>query len=160
MRSWRVGVSITSRLYVVPFLLVVSSLLSLISLSSTCCAVSFGVVLPAYCCGLKLYPFSLVTPRKPCALKESQRSEAKAAKQLLIKHVSLSQLQREKREKTRERKKNNTIKDLDLKRQRAESELLILREAAESAKLSKRNFLSNISHEMRTPLNGILGFAE
>ena len=58
------------------------------------------------------------------------------------------------------RKKNNTIKELDLKRQRAESELLILREAAESAKLSKRNFLSNISHEMRTPLNGILGFAD
>jgi signal transduction histidine kinase/ActR/RegA family two-component response regulator len=58
------------------------------------------------------------------------------------------------------RKKDKALEVIQAKKQEAENELVQLREKAESAKLSKKNFLSNISHEMRTPLNGILGFAD
>ena len=52
-----------------------------------------------------------------------------------------------------------TITDVSLRRQ-AEQELERARVAAEKANAAKSEFLKSMSHEMRTPLNGVLGLME
>ena len=43
---------------------------------------------------------------------------------------------------------------------RSRSELVLARHAAESANRLKSEFLTNISHELRTPINGVLGMTD
>ncbi|NOS93483.1 MAG: PAS domain S-box protein [Cyclobacteriaceae bacterium] len=54
---------------------------------------------------------------------------------------------------------NGFIKDITI-RKLAEIDTQKAKEAAEKANAAKSEFLANVSHEMRTPLNGIIGFSD
>jgi signal transduction histidine kinase len=50
--------------------------------------------------------------------------------------------------------------ELGLSKHRYEMELRIAKEAAEASDKAKTRFLSNVSHELKTPLNSIIGFMD
>lgn len=56
--------------------------------------------------------------------------------------------------------KNARLKEEIEERKRTEEELKVAKNAAESANQAKSIFLSSMSHELHTPLNAILGYAQ
>lgn len=56
--------------------------------------------------------------------------------------------------------KNNELAKEISERKKVEEDLIVSKEAAESANKMKSAFLANMSHEIRTPMNAILGFSD
>lgn len=54
----------------------------------------------------------------------------------------------------------DSFKTLEYKVKQRTAELAIAKEKAEVANVAKSNFISNMSHELRSPLNAIIGFSQ
>ncbi len=98
--------------------------------------------------------------------------EAEAVLARVKTHLTLSQLRKELqqmnedlerkvRERTAELEETNTELQLEIaERKKVEQALRQAKEAAEAANSAKTALLANVSHEFRTPLNSVLGFAQ
>jgi len=70
------------------------------------------------------------------------------------------QLRKKVKERTIELEtRNNELKKEIIKRNEIEKKLIKAKEIAEDSSNSKTKFLANISHELRTPMNGILSYS-
>ncbi len=81
---------------------------------------------------------------------------------ILTEKLNLTTFKAQQYERTnRELQKTKQTLQLDItKRQRVEANLRIAKQQAEMANIAKSEFLSNISHELRTPMHHILNYSQ
>lgn len=108
---------------------------------------------------LKKYLFQLALGVKETLEKERLRKEYEAAQEAL--REAHAQLERRVEERTAELLQANTkLKHEITERVRTEAELKQKTMEAEEANRTKSYFLSSVSHELKTPLNAILGYTQ